>query len=368
MMGGSLEAGKLIGASYLYRYWEKTQFFLKAYLIAGITTLMLLTSVGIFGYLSSGYQADVLPLKQAKEQVNLLENERTRAIERKKQIDDQISKGPVVSNVQRKDGELDPNAARTLREATKARESINKQFTSEQQALTKRIVELDKELLTLKQTLIQTEAKIGPISYIAGVFDLPPDNATKYLILLIIFAFDPMALALTLAVNIALRDRAEQKAKQSMPPVQPATPVVEPDTKEIIVEPTSEPKAEEKPVGMVATAPKGDWNRTWKPMVYIPEPEPEPTTAPEPPPPEEPQLPFAVVENVPLRPSPVILSDQNIRLTPQQMEKMNSASIKELVAHFKTVKAKDTITPQEAAELREIERIFERRGLLGYLQ
>ena len=74
LMGSSLEAGKLIAASYLYRYWHVTNFWLKTYLMAGVAALMLLTSTGIFGYLSSGYQTDVLPLKQIEQQVKVLEN------------------------------------------------------------------------------------------------------------------------------------------------------------------------------------------------------------------------------------------------------------------------------------------------------
>ena len=61
VMGASLELGKLVAASYLYRYWEKTNKILKWYLISGIAALMVLTSTGIFGYLSAGYQTDALP-------------------------------------------------------------------------------------------------------------------------------------------------------------------------------------------------------------------------------------------------------------------------------------------------------------------
>ena len=70
---------------------------------------------------------------------------------------------------------------------------------------------MDKELLALKTNVIEAEAHIGPIAYIATAFGLDSDNATKYLIYLIIFAFDPMAIALTLATNNALRLRKEEK-------------------------------------------------------------------------------------------------------------------------------------------------------------
>ena len=190
MMGASLEAGKLIAASYLYRYWHKTSIWLKTYLMAGVATLMILTSTGIFGYLSSGYQQDVLPLKQAEEQIKVLEDEKDRLIARKTQIDKQIANLPTNS--------------------VRGRVQLIKGFKDEQASVTQRITSLDQEILANKTKLIQTQAHIGPITYIASAFGLDTDNATKYLIYLIIFAFDPMAVALTLAVNIAVRLRKEE--------------------------------------------------------------------------------------------------------------------------------------------------------------
>lgn len=211
VMGAALGAGKLMGVSYLYRYWDQTGIALKTYLMAGIAALMLLTSLGIFGFLSSGYQQDVLPLKQKQEQITLLEDEKARALTRKKQIDDLMAGGPAVTNLNRRDGSVDANATRALRETTRSRETLVRQYRVEQEAVTARIVELDRDLLGLKQDVIKSQAKVGPITFVAEAFGLPTDKATTYLILVIIFAFDPMAVALTLALNIAIRLREEQK-------------------------------------------------------------------------------------------------------------------------------------------------------------
>lgn len=191
-MGGALEAGKLMAASYLYRYWEHTNIWLKTYLIAGILALMLLTSVGIFGYLSAGYQTDVLPLKQMEEQVQMLEQERTRLVDRRVQINNQIA-------------QLPPHFV-------SGRTRLIREFRSEQTALINRIAELDAQIVEMRGQFIEKQAHVGPIIYIASVFGLDTDNATKYMIILIIFAFDPMAVALTLATNIAIRRRKEEKA------------------------------------------------------------------------------------------------------------------------------------------------------------
>lgn len=242
VMGGALGAGKLMGVSYLYRYWHKTGLALKVYLMAGIAALMVLTSLGIFGFLSAGYQQDVLPLKQKTEQIALLEEEKTRALARKKQIDDLMAGGPTVTNLNKKDGTVDNNATRALRETTRSRDALVRQYKAEQASVTQRVKELDAELLTLKQEVIKTEAHIGPITYVAKAFDLPTDDATKYLILVIIFAFDPMAVALTLALNIAIRLRREEleaakKAAEPTPvpftPPQPMPPAPAPPPEDV---------------------------------------------------------------------------------------------------------------------------------------
>lgn len=197
IMGVSLEAGKLVAASYLYRYWTKTHLILKSYLMLGIAALMLMTSIGIFGYLSAGYQSDVLSLKQVDTQVATLQEEKDRQLRRKKEIDTQITQIPT-DNV-------------------RAKERLIKQFRGEQEQVTARVNEIDQQLLQLKQQQIKTEAHVGPIVYIAKAMGLDTDGATKYLIFLIIFAFDPMAIALTLAVNIMIKLR-EEKERLSLPP------------------------------------------------------------------------------------------------------------------------------------------------------
>lgn len=207
-MGAALEAGKLVATSYLYRYWKRTGLFLKTYLMIGIVALMVLTSTGIFGYLSTGYQQDVLPLKQKTEQVQLMEEERQRVLARKRQIDDIIAGNSGAIDAT---NTTSANTARTLRAATQNREALVRQYRSEQVEVTKRVTELDAQLLKLKGELIEVQAHIGPIIFVAEAFDLKTDDATKYLIFLIIFAFDPMAVALTLCVNIALRLRKEDK-------------------------------------------------------------------------------------------------------------------------------------------------------------
>lgn len=225
VMGASLEAGKLVAASYLYRYWDRTGWILKTYLISGVIALMVLTSTGIFGYLSTGYQQDVLPLKQKQQQVQLLEAEKSRALNRKQQIDEIIAGNSSTAA----SAGTGANAARILRETNRGRDQVSRQFREEQKEVTQRVAQLDKELLALKQDLVQAEAHIGPIMFVAQAFNMGADDATKWLIFLIIFAFDPMAVALTLAVNIALRLHKEDLEKAKQQPEVVPVPLPEPE-------------------------------------------------------------------------------------------------------------------------------------------
>lgn len=305
IMGGSLEAGKLVAASYLYRFWTKTQFILKTYLMIGTLALMILTSTGIFGYLSTGYQTDALPLKQIEQQVKLLDEEKSRLIVRKQQIDTQIANLPS--------------------DFSKGRLKLMKGFQTEQEQTTSRINQLDKDLLELKTKVIQTEAHIGPITYIAKAFHMDTDDATKYLVYLIIFVFDPMAVALTLAVNIALRERKKEKEDQSIIPDIPDTPPIDVQEKTVYSPPPPFDQIEmevEEPIEDILVevvepeqplSYKSDWYEipadkiSWSiPTIETPDPIVEEETIPQPEqpyvePPQRRRRPYAGVDtNVPM--------------------------------------------------------------------
>lgn len=196
-MGISLEVGKLVGSSYIYRFWTSGNRLLKGLMGVMIVVLMTITAVGHYGFLSSGYQQDALPLKQQTDQVALLQTERDRKQERKAQIDEQIS--TIMGETA----------------TARNRERLVKQYKEEQVETTARLNALDKEILAAKQTLLAVEAHVGPIIYIAQVFNVSADIATKWLVLLIVLVFDPMAVALTLALNHAIQDRQEQKDKKT---------------------------------------------------------------------------------------------------------------------------------------------------------
>jgi len=201
IMAGSLEAGKLVAASYAYRYWNKMNIFMLGYLLLAILVLMSITSAGIFGFLSSAYQQDILPIKLQQQKLALLEKEKTELtalkserLERKQQIDADIAALPnnYVTGRQRLMKSYGPEIAQLRKDIS--------DYTTEIRAKTLQISDI-------KNKVTQAEVHVGPIVFIASAFNKDVDDATKWLILLIIFAFDPLAIVLTIGVNKALLER-----------------------------------------------------------------------------------------------------------------------------------------------------------------
>jgi hypothetical protein len=188
IMGGSLELGKLMTASVLYRMWGSLKS-LKYYLMAALLGLMLMTSLGIFGYLTAGYQKDSVPMEQINQKLDIDKQEIARLIDRKKEIDQQIAKLP--SNY------------------VSSRQKLMASFDSELKSITPRINELQVEIADYQTKKVDTEAHIGPIIYVAKIFGRSPDESVFWFTLLIMSVFDPLAVALTLATNMAIKQRRE---------------------------------------------------------------------------------------------------------------------------------------------------------------
>lgn len=205
IMAGSLEGGKLISASLLYRYWKTMSKTMRNCLIAFVAILMLITSMGIFGFLSNAYQDNVLPYEQHNQQITLLESEKAEAeqlkterLARQEEINKQIANLP--NNF--------VNGRKRLIDANKAElEQINKdiaQYTTD-------IREHTTQISKLKGETIQETAHVGPIIFMAKAFGMDVNQATKWLIMLIIFVFDPLAVTLTIATNMAILDHKKKK-------------------------------------------------------------------------------------------------------------------------------------------------------------
>ena len=225
-MGGSVEAGKLILLSFLYRFKDTVGWAIKIPAIALTLAIMMLTSLGIYGYLSAAYQADTVGMKQMTANVDLKKQEQLNLQKRKDDIDKQISQLPTKD--------------------VRGRQKLMTQFGPEITQVNSRLNEVTTELQKLAQEQIVSDAHVGPIVFIAKAMGADPDSATNILILLIIFVFDPLAIFLTIATNIAIKEYHDKKAiKQDLPVFTPAPEINHIVQPVMEVEPVIEPQIDD---------------------------------------------------------------------------------------------------------------------------
>ena len=187
IMAGSLEFAKLVTASFLYRYWDKVPAFLKNYLLVGTIVLIMITSAGIFGYLSNAYQGATTGFE--KQSTSLIYKE-----DQLQQVkDDQVFlKQELEAAIQ----EL-PDNYRT------ARKKLREEYQPQISELNKKALDLKQEIGDLKIALVETGVDVGPAIYLARVFDTEIDTVVKFFIFILVFVFDPLAVSLVIAANMA---------------------------------------------------------------------------------------------------------------------------------------------------------------------
>lgn len=190
LMAGVLEFSKLVVAGFLYRYWTKANIFMRIYLSAALVTLVSITSMGIFGYLSNAYQKSSADLKVRQLRMGQLQNENRRIEIELDQIEKFISTIP------------------TNRISKKF--ELHKESEPQVTALKKRQSELLVEIGRENMQILETSVKVGPLIYVAQVFDVPVDIVAQYLILTFVLVFDPLAICLVFAWSLALRLREEE--------------------------------------------------------------------------------------------------------------------------------------------------------------
>jgi hypothetical protein len=190
IMAGSLEFGKIIGASFLYRYWNKIHNWLKIYMTIGVITLVLITSAGIFGYLSNAYQGATIQFE--KQSATLLYKE-----DRLVQLEE--DKVYLKEELKQSLSSLPDNYITAKR---KLREDYNPKVLE----LNDTILKIKQEVGDLKVGLIETGVDVGPAIYLARAFKTDIDTVVKFFIFILIFVFDPMAVSLIIAYNRVIED------------------------------------------------------------------------------------------------------------------------------------------------------------------
>jgi hypothetical protein len=193
IMAGSLEFGKLVAASFLYRYWDKINFFQKFYMSLATVILIAITSAGIFGFLSNAYQGATVEFE--KQSTNLL-------FKQEKLTQLQEDKFYLKTELEQAISEL-PENYRTAKR--KLREDYQPQISE----INQKLLNLKSEIGNLKTALVETGVDVGPAIYLARTFNTDIDTVVKFFIFILIFVFDPMAVMFVISYNVTLQDRDE---------------------------------------------------------------------------------------------------------------------------------------------------------------
>lgn len=227
IMAGSLEVAKLVIASLLYQYWDEINKALRTYLMIASVILVLITSMGIYGYLSAAYQVTVNQTKSADSQVELLETKKQNIVQQrdlyvteKNNLIQGISQlqGGLVNN---KTSHVDRRGNLIQSSNNSNRKSFEKQLdnsTSRQNEITIKLDTLNTQIYKLDTQIVETKSnndkagELGPLIYLSTLTGISMDRIINYLLLIIIFVFDPLAIALVIAANFAfsqLKDKNE---------------------------------------------------------------------------------------------------------------------------------------------------------------
>ena len=230
VMAGALELGKLIATSFLYRYWNKTIWFLRLYMIGAVLILMGITSMGIYGYLSSGFQVNASKLETIEKQVLLIEEQKSNLIKEIEQNNERIE----ILNEARKTQEQRVQDAGNYKlpreQAYAAIEKTNlelEKVNTENDQLREEQFKKDNEILELQKQDNEVH-DIGTFKFVAESLGLPLETIVKLFIIVIVCVFDPLAVSLILCYNIASKGSVLKEEKSKTPTIKKEEPVIEP--------------------------------------------------------------------------------------------------------------------------------------------
>lgn len=230
IMATSLEFSKVIVVSVLYQYWKSLNVLLKSYLVVASIILMVITSIGIYGFLSSAYQQtankskiSTFKLESLESKLLLYKQEEKSLLEEKQMlfnVKGSLSKATTTQYLDKK-GNLIVTSNRyinkELSRATDENNTLNRRYQSLQDS----ILKIQGEILSVKQ-VANTSSELGPLTYLAQVTKLPMEKVINYLLLIIVFVFDPLAISLVLATNFAFKqtkrsEKQEEDAVEQLP-------------------------------------------------------------------------------------------------------------------------------------------------------
>jgi hypothetical protein len=211
MMSG-LEFGKVIVASFMARYWKKLNYLFRFYFILALMILITITSSGIFGYLSDGYQKTKGTYDVSEKEVVFLNQKIDMFTAQKKLVDDRINQ--IVSSRKGQEARLDSLYARKQVSSAKSVESYVQKANKDADDLTIKSNAYADSLSKYSMIKLEKENKnatgeLGPLKYLAKIFGTDMDIIVKYFIFMLIFVFDPLAILLFVSLNVIIKNEHE---------------------------------------------------------------------------------------------------------------------------------------------------------------
>jgi hypothetical protein len=220
IMAGSLEFAKLVSATYLKQKWKVIKGLNKWYLTSAVVILMVITSAGIFGFLSNAFQQQNLRLDQVKREISVWE------VKIKSNTDQITSLTSQLNNLQSNQGKLLDNG-KISKSLLKSVDNRDNQVTSVQNkisVLQDSSLKYNERINDIKNKNIGLEKEIGGFRFVAEAFNFELNSVVKFFIILIVIVFDPLALALVIAFNQMLMEKKDKKPEDV--PVIPAEAIV----------------------------------------------------------------------------------------------------------------------------------------------
>lgn len=195
VMAGSLEFAKLVTATYLKQMWDEIKGINKWYLTSAVIILMTITSAGIFGYLSNAFQQQNLKLEQVQREIDVWNN-------KIKLTNDQIATINVqVNSLNDLQKTIGNKSSNTAIKSLDKRDVKTSKLTDKINSLQDSIVAYNGKINDVKNNNLNLEKEVGGFRFVAEAFNVPLNSVVKFFIILIVVVFDPLAIALVIALN-----------------------------------------------------------------------------------------------------------------------------------------------------------------------
>ena len=220
VMAGSLELAKLVAATYLKQEWDTLKGFNKWYLTISVGTLMLITSAGIFGYLSNAFQQQNLGLQKIERDIAVYQTQITKNDGEIARYTTQLTNQQNIRNSQEANLSKQIDKDKSTSRVSQMIKTADKEITS----VSKRIDELTKQnnvaldsINAIKNNNIELEREVGGFRFVAEAFGVPLNTVVKFFIFIIVIVFDPLAVALIIAFNGLIMKRNEEDDVKHFP-------------------------------------------------------------------------------------------------------------------------------------------------------